>query len=123
MRDIEVSMVVALRARKGRALGNTNVSAPDANGIARVFLHGNEIARLNHGNGMLGLTLAGWPTPTTRSRVNVLLRTFANTSSVFHGVGQRKGVQYYSRWGLDGAYLTNQVIEPTEWITVQVGAV
>lgn len=85
MRKIEQKMVNALRAGRSLNVQNTSVSKRDRviGGYAQsVFLHGNEIARLefNHQKArepfaIFG-TLAGWGTVTTRSRLNAICREF-----------------------------------------------
>ena len=88
MRKIEQQMVDALIANKKHwASGNTQVDcAPD--GRSTVHLHGNLIAIIDAGN--VSVTLAGWPTPTTRSRVNTLLGAFGVNARVY----QHKGAQW-----------------------------
>ena len=55
-----------------------------------VWLHGNKIAwRTKAGD--IGFTLAGWPTVTTRDRINGILKTFGYG---FWGVSQRNHNQY-----------------------------
>lgn len=72
MRKIEQSMVQAIKAGKNWHSGNTAVHQ-DASGAA-VYLHNNQIAFM--GEGETRWTLAGWNTPTTRSRINALARAF-----------------------------------------------
>ena len=55
-----------------------------------VWLHGNKIAWRTEA-GDIGFTLAGWPTVTTRERINGILETFGYG---YWGVAQRKGDQY-----------------------------
>ena len=49
------------------------------NGITRMYLHGNCIAQYNPGEipeqREIKITLAGWPTPTTRERLNGVLES------------------------------------------------
>lgn len=55
-----------------------------------VLLHGNMIAK-KHESGDIVLTLAGWPTVTTRERLNGIVQTLG----IKGGFSQRKGVQYF----------------------------
>ena len=73
MRSVEHKMVNSLfgHGRPGRVGKNTVVAPTDTGG--RVELHGNVIASYNALTGDLTVTLAGWPTVTTRSRVNAIL--------------------------------------------------
>ena len=69
MRQIEQTMLDAIRSRKNWKESNTRVQN-DANGVA-VYLHGNLIfCRKNDGSRFF--TLAGWNTTTTRSRLRAL---------------------------------------------------
>lgn len=93
MRTVEAKMLEAIRAGKSARLGNTRVEVMDS-GAWRVFLHGNLIA--NGGRVSMQFTLAGWGTPTTRSRVNALLAVFAvGNARVF----QRAHGQQFSQCG------------------------
>lgn len=62
MRKITKQIKNAFEARQSLAIGNTHT---DGN---NVWLHGNLIIK-REGDKTLG-TLAGWPTPTTRERLN-----------------------------------------------------
>jgi len=55
-----------------------------------VWLHGNRIAWRTL-DGDIGFTLAGWPTVTTRERINGILTTFGYR---YWGVAQRNHDQY-----------------------------
>ena len=55
-----------------------------------VWLHGNKIAWRTEA-GDIGFTLAGWPTVTTRDRINGILKTFGYG---LWGVAQRDHDQY-----------------------------
>lgn len=68
MKTIERAMCKAAKAHKNWRSGNTCVVADEES--VRVYLHGNLIYEEN-GNGR-AFTLAGWNTPTTRSRLNAL---------------------------------------------------
>jgi hypothetical protein len=100
MRKIEQKMNEALRT--GRALNLANTCVANRQRVSggycqAVYLHGNEIARLeyNHERAQepfaITATLAGWGTVTTRSRLNAICREFTGASR-FH---QAKGVQYF----------------------------
>lgn len=101
-RKIEQQMIAAIRAGKNWQSGNTSV-AQEADGTY-VFLHGNLIVR--NANGNVQWTLAGWNTPTTRSRINALAAAF-NWKRVFC----ESGAPYARR--LDGSTFP---ISSTEWV-------
>ena len=73
----------------------------------RMYLHGNLIAENTSANG-LRITLAGWPTVTTRERLNGLLTELGKRE----GIWQHKHEQYY------GTHDNSRVIDSREWITV-----
>jgi len=89
--------------------------------VKRLLLHGNNIAiqdlfsntrnpstSLMRTKGNLQITLAGWPTVTTRERLNGLLTEMGKRE----GIWQRNHEQYY------GTHEDNRVISSSEWITV-----
>jgi len=67
--------------------------------ISRMYLHGNLIIELSDTDGdgikTLRATLAGWPTVTTRDRINGLCEYLNLNTRVF----QEKHAQYVSRLG------------------------
>ena len=83
---------VALRkaSRLTNKLGNTTITTglrEDDVVITTVYLHGNIIAQ---GDAFSwGFKLAGWPSPTTKSRINALANYFG-----FHGVSTKAGKHY-----------------------------
>jgi hypothetical protein len=108
MRKIEQQMIAAIKAKTERTLGNTSVWRSETLNCMDVYLHGNHIAAIQD-DGQVRVTLAGWPTPTTRSRVNALLREFAPRNA---HVYQAKGSQYYSQGGVA------EEIGASEWVSV-----
>lgn len=100
MRQIEQQMLAAIRARKNWKNGSTQVSYVPAErehpAHIEVFLHRNLIARIYERNihhvGGIAVTLAGWNTPTTRSRLNAILR---EVRPGHHGIGTKLGQAYY----------------------------
>lgn len=81
MRKIESLMIDAVAQRVTHARdGNTEVHT-SREGLTTIHLHGNLIAVVNpatpHAPPVLQVSLAGWDTNTTRSRLNALLRAFA----------------------------------------------
>ena len=86
MRKIEQEMIRAIVSRENWAGANTTVHFE--NGKAVVMLHGNTIA-FEHGFGW-NVTMAGWATATTRSRLNALSAIIPG----FNGVWQKDFEQY-----------------------------
>jgi hypothetical protein len=64
MRKVEREVIGAFLERRSRKVGNTRTDGDT------LYLHGNAIAQ--HSGEFIKITLAGWPTVTTRSRLNVL---------------------------------------------------
>lgn len=94
MRKIESEMLRAVRALKPAKLGNTAVTTGPA-GWADVRLHGHLIATVwperldGYGPARhIEVTLAGWDTPTTRSRLRALLRAFSPDVVLVHHKGR-----------------------------------
>jgi hypothetical protein len=102
MRKVEREMVAAIRAMKNRTIGNTSVTVERFVGSSKLItvrLHGNVIAEITTGLYEMMVTLAGWNTPTTRSRVNALLQAF---SSATHAVRQRNFCAEFRTHGTNG---------------------
>lgn len=103
MRVIESNMVSAIRAGKNWRSGNTEVRWFGAGG--EVYLHGHLIGQV--GPGGLKVSLAGWNTNTTRSRVSALCRAFGRTL----GVSNRDFTPY-----LIGRGGERTEISSTDWV-------
>lgn len=99
MRVVEEKMNAAIRS--GGTMRCDNTSVGQCCGLGLVRLHDNLIAKVHADK--IEITLAGWPTATTRSRLNALLREFCNT-----GIHQSKHRQY----------LGDQEIGARDWYTV-----
>lgn len=102
-RKIEDQMIAAIRAGKDFKSGNTEVRQETFGTF--VYLHNNLIAQ--HTTAGWLWTLAGWNTPTTRSRINALARAFN-----WRGVRTVKGVPFVS----GSATAPCVPIRSTEWI-------
>ena len=108
-------MLRALRDGKEWRSANTRVTAPDAQGVAHVYLHDNHIAE--RAPGVLAVTLAGWNTPTTRSRLNALLRDCTT-----RGVYSRRGTCWLSACGEDRHDHAKALpLSSRDWFGVEVG--
>lgn len=114
MRKIEQDMIEAIRAGRDWQSGNTRVSqGGPRDECARVFLHGKLIAEIDHAINGTRWTLAGWNTPTTRSRINALARAFDWSSGVF----QAKGLPYVNSHAAREGRLHNwREIGAHDWI-------
>lgn len=75
MKKTTKTIATALREGKPRTVNNTTTDGKT------VFLFGNAIAKVTQ-NGLY-VSLAGWPTVTTRDRINGILREFGIEASVY----------------------------------------
>lgn len=80
MRKIEKDMIGAISGGFDWKSSNTTVTFDGDDWEVR--LHGNLIARCERGN--LEVSVAGWNTHTTRSRVNAILRHVGTRSKLAH---------------------------------------
>jgi len=124
MRKVTANMISAIYARKSATFGNTAVAA-DANAFHQieVRLHGNLIAVFSPNFDTVKVTLAGWNTPTTRDRVNAILRSFAGTTEKGYGIVQRDfGARLQtSTRRVDGNYsFESRDIHPMEWVELPI---
>ncbi len=103
MRKIEQQMIAAVLA--GRDWQSANTAVRTEGGNVLVTLHGNTIARCT--TGVWEWTLAGWNTPTTRSRINALARAF-----YLYRVTTKSGATY--AMASDG---TTFAVGDSEWVT------
>lgn len=90
--DVEASIRAGITVpRCVKAINNTRIETgmPTAGAVVTsVYLHGNLIAQTDFA-GNWGFKMCGWPTPTTRSRINTICREFG-----YVGVNQSKGKQW-----------------------------
>lgn len=103
MRKIEKDMVAAIKAKKNWKSGNTRVDIED--GAVLVRLHGNLIAQI--GESVLDISDCGWPTVTTRSRLNAVIAACGRTERVY----QAKGVQMIGNRESSQPFRCNDVSE------------
>ena len=99
MRKISKQIAQAFNQGKTKSIGNTSTNGH------QVFLHGNLIAWRSPGN-TLELTLAGWPTVTTRERLNAILCTEGYNVNAGESYGfyfnQKNHNQYFSKVSFNG---------------------
>ena len=88
MKVIERKMLQAVKLGKSADLGNTRIVAIDNS--VKVYLFNNLIATLDGDTGTLDV-ITRYQSATTKSRLNVILREFANTS-----IHQTNYVWFYS---------------------------
>ena len=73
MRKIEQQMNRAISNRTNWAGSNTTVTYNDSTNCSSVFLHGHNIATVDHATNAVKLSSCGWQTVTTKSRLNAIL--------------------------------------------------
>lgn len=106
MRKIEQQMCAAISNGQTWQCGNTIVRFD--NRMAIVGLHHSQIAYI-HKDGTARISLAGWNTPTTRSRVNAILDQFVPRP---WRVATLKGVAYLTHPRRDSIEITSDA-----WVT------
>lgn len=123
MRKIEKEMLEAIRLRNtwhGKNTAVTPDTRQDGKLLAIVTLHGNHIATIGYEEDgtvlyygkrvvSLSISLAGWNTATTRSRLSAIIREFAENGGHGLGVSTRKGDVWLSdaagkRWITDAQW-------------------
>ena len=73
MRKLEKQMNFALSNKSNWAGSNTTVRYNDSTNCSSVYLHGHQIATLDHHSNALKLSSCGYQTNTTKSRLNAIL--------------------------------------------------
>lgn len=113
MRKITQNAASAFIASQPFAAGNTTVSVEAENDAVttKLLLHGNIIAKKRSDRETVQMTLAGWPTVTTRERLNGLLRSYGMSDAFC----QRN---YGQLFGFVGGQ--ERSIDANEWINVAV---
>lgn len=123
MRKIEQDTIRAVRQllagqrtrpewRKGNmaAIRAVDMSTADRDTVVTVYLHGNAIARVNRRTLELQVTLAGWDTVTTRSRLNALA----------YGLVQDSTVRFWRKKGITSTFIDSRdtIADTDVWYTV-----
>ena len=83
MRKIEQQMNRAIANKADWSLSNTRVEFNDSTNCSSVFLHGHNIATVDHATNAVKLSSCGWQTVTTKSRLNAILSEVKYGCSVF----------------------------------------
>ena len=73
MRKLEKQMNYALSNKNNWAGSNTTVCYNDSTNCSSVYLHGHQIATLDHNTNAVKLSSCGYETVTTKSRLNAIL--------------------------------------------------
>ena len=83
MRKIEQQMNRAIANRTDWSSSNTRVEINDSTNCSSVFLHGHNIATVDHSTNAVKISSCGWQTVTTKSRLNAILSEVKYGCSVF----------------------------------------
>ena len=83
MRLIEKQMNFALSNKANWGKSNTQVVYNESTNCSSVYLHGHQIATLDHNNQALKLSSCGYQTVTTKSRLNAILHEIDYGCKVF----------------------------------------
>jgi len=110
MRKVTQQIAKAFKNNQKCTISNTMTDGQS------VFLHGNKIAWKQ--DGKLHISMCGWPTPTTRERINGILDAFGSSTRIC----QRKGEQGFCTVGLNASLFGKDNFEPINennsyWIT------
>ena len=83
MRKIESQMNRAIVNKNDWSNSNTEVNYNSNTDCSSVYLHGNQIATVDHNTNALKLSSCGWQSVTTKSRLNAILQGLIAGASVF----------------------------------------
>ena len=83
MRKIERQMNFAISNKSDWSSSNTQVSYNETTNCSSVYLHGHQIATVDHNTSAVKLSSCGWQTVTTKSRLNAILQEVKYGCSVF----------------------------------------
>ena len=73
MRKIEREMNFAVSNKANWTKSNTGVSYNDSTNCSSIYLHGHQIATVDHNTNAVKISSCGYETVTTKSRLNALL--------------------------------------------------
>ena len=83
MRKIEREMNFAVSNKANWCGSNTQVNYNDSTNCSSVYLHGHQIATVDHNTNSVKLDSCGYETVTTKSRLNALLNEVMYGAKVF----------------------------------------
>ena len=83
MRKIEQQMNRAIVNKNDWSNSNSQVNYNSNTDCSAVYLHGNQIATVDHNTNALKLSSCGWQSVTTKSRLNAILQGLIAGASVY----------------------------------------
>ena len=114
MRKIEQQMNRAIANRTDWSSSNTRVEFNDSTNCSSVFLHGHQIATVDHATNAVKVSSCGWQTVTTKSRLNAILSEVKYGCSVF----QKQWNWYVSFRGQTQDFIDGMILLDTQSLEV-----
>tara|TARA_B100001173_G_scaffold26426_1_gene20823 strand:+ start:578 stop:925 length:348 start_codon:yes stop_codon:yes gene_type:complete len=114
MRKIERQMNFAISNKGNWSSSNTQVSFNDSTNCSSVFLHGHNIATVDHSTNAVKVSSCGWQTVTTKSRLNAILSEVKYGCSVF----QKQWNWYVSFRGQTQDFMDGMILLDTQSLEV-----
>ena len=107
-------MNFALSNKGNWAGSNTSVSYNDSTNCSSVYLHGHQIATLDHNTNAVKLDSCGYETNTTKSRLNAILEEVKYGCKVF----QKKFEWFVSYHGTTTDFIDGMILLDTHSLEV-----
>ena len=114
MRKIERAMNFAISNKGDWSSSNTRVEFNDSTNCSSVFLHGHNIATVDHSTNAVKVSSCGWQTVTTKSRLNAILSEVKYGCSVF----QKNFDWYVSFRGQTQDFMDGMILLDTQSLEV-----
>ncbi len=114
MRKIERQMNFAISNKADWSSSNTRVEFNDSTNCSNVFLHGHNIATVDHSTHSVKVSSCGWTTNTTKSRLNAILSEVKYGCSVF----QKNWNWYVSFRGQTQDFVDGMILLDTQLLEV-----
>ena len=114
MRKLEKQMNFALSNKSNWAGSNTSVSYNESTNCSNVYLHGHNIATLDHNTNALKLSSCGYETVTTKSRLNAILEEVKYGCKVF-----QKQFEWFIRYqGQTESFWDGMILSDTDSLQI-----
>ena len=114
MRKLEKQMNFALSNKSNWAGSNTSVSYNESTNCSSVYLHGHNIATLDHNTNALKLSSCGYETVTTKSRLNAILEEVKYGCKVF----QKQFEWFISYQGQTESFWNGMILTDTDSLQI-----
>ena len=114
MRKLERQMNRALVSKNNWAASNTTVRYSNETNCSSVYLHGHNIATLDHTTNALRLSSCGYETVTTKSRLNAILEEVKYGCRVF----QKQFEWFISYQGQTESFWNGMILTDTDSLQI-----